>query len=691
MIPGGIRGTARGAQGDGEEAFRREFEQSLDFPLDGFQRQSMDAIDRGESVLVSAPTGSGKTLVAEYAAARAVGRGARPSTRRRIKALSNQKFAELSLRYGEDRVGLLTGDVSHQARAPMVVMTTEVLRNMIFARSSLLDGLAVVVLDEVHYLQDPYRGLGVGGGAGAHPARGDLREPVGHGQQRLRLRGLAHLGAGDDEGHRGDPPAGDAAPPLRRGRAGERAASPCSRCSARGGPIPTVPCWTTGAARDPRHRLRVPRRTQVIEYLAAEDMLPAITFIFSRAACDDAVRQCLQDGVRLTTPEERQRIRQLTEERRRPPGRRRPGHTGVRTVVGRAGGRRGPAPRRPGAGVPPGRRAVLLGGPAEGGVRHRDAGPRHQHAGPDRRGGAVRQVPRVGHLGPHLGRVPAADRAGRPPRASTSWATPSSSGPRPRPSARWPVPRWRLRPTCVSSFHPTYNLAVNLVRRWSPGRGPPPAGRLVRPVAGAGGLGVARRPARPAAGHPRAPRAHRRLDMTEAGHALASIYHESDLLVTEALRPGAPRRAGAGARWPGWSRPSPSRPAGRGTKPGAPPEGGRRPAGPARGAGRRAAGRRAPGRPAPDPPSRPRTGPGRDRLGQGGHAGLGARESDVAPGDFVRNVRQVIDLVRQLAQVAPDPGTREAAELAVALLRRGVVGADDPASMGSAPDPPVPS
>ena len=67
------------------------------------------------------------------------------------------------------------------------------------------------------------------------------------------------------------------------------------------------------------------------------------------------------------------------------------------------------------------------------------------------------------------------------------------------------------------------------------------------------------------------------------------------------------------------------------------------------------------------------------------------RETDIAPGDFVRNVRQVIDLVRQLAQVAPDPGTREAAELAVALLRRGVVGADDPAAPGSAPDPPVPS
>ena len=67
------------------------------------------------------------------------------------------------------------------------------------------------------------------------------------------------------------------------------------------------------------------------------------------------------------------------------------------------------------------------------------------------------------------------------------------------------------------------------------------------------------------------------------------------------------------------------------------------------------------------------------------------RETDVAPGDFVRNVRQLIDLVRQLSQVAPEPGTRDAAELAVAMLRRGVVGADDPAGVGSAPDPPSPS
>ena len=140
---------------------------------------------------------------------------------------------------------------------------------------------------------------------------------------------------------------------------------------------------------------------------------------------------------------------------------------GLRTVVGGPGGGDRPSPRRAGAGLPPGGGAVLLRGAAEGGVRHRDPGPRHQHAGPDRGGGAVRQVPGLGHLGPHLGRVPAADRAGRP-------AGDRHRGPclrpvvaRPRPSPWWPAPPSAPPPDLVSSFHPTYNLAVNLVRRWS--------------------------------------------------------------------------------------------------------------------------------------------------------------------------------------------------------------------------------
>ncbi|HEY1118448.1 MAG TPA: DEAD/DEAH box helicase, partial [Acidimicrobiales bacterium] len=135
----------------------RQLLESYDFALDGFQRRAADALDAGRSVLVSAPTGAGKTVVADYAVAQAMDRGLRAFYTTPIKALSNQKFGDLRHRYGVGRVGLLTGDNSIDGDAPAVVMTTEVLRNMIYAGRP-LDDLAVVVLDEVHYLQDSFRG-----------------------------------------------------------------------------------------------------------------------------------------------------------------------------------------------------------------------------------------------------------------------------------------------------------------------------------------------------------------------------------------------------------------------------------------------------------------------------------------------------------------------------------------------------
>ena len=125
---------------------------------DRFQIESAQAIDRGEAVVVTAPTGAGKTLIAEAAIARAVLRRSRSFYTTPIKALSNQKFGDLIAAYGSDRVGLLTGDNTINAEAPIVVMTTEVLRNMIYAGSAALHDLGVVILDEVHYLQDRYRG-----------------------------------------------------------------------------------------------------------------------------------------------------------------------------------------------------------------------------------------------------------------------------------------------------------------------------------------------------------------------------------------------------------------------------------------------------------------------------------------------------------------------------------------------------
>ncbi|HRE03318.1 MAG TPA: DEAD/DEAH box helicase, partial [Ilumatobacteraceae bacterium] len=129
-----------------------------DFPLDPFQLQAIDALDNGRSVLVAAPTGSGKTVVAEHGIELAMRAGRRAFYTAPIKALSNQKYHDLVARYGPDRVGLLTGDNAINPDAPVVVMTTEVLRNMIYGRTRQLDSLAVAVLDEVHFLQDAYRG-----------------------------------------------------------------------------------------------------------------------------------------------------------------------------------------------------------------------------------------------------------------------------------------------------------------------------------------------------------------------------------------------------------------------------------------------------------------------------------------------------------------------------------------------------
>ena len=128
------------------------------FELDRFQVEAMASVDAGRSVLVAAPTSSGKTVVAEHAVDRALAEGRRTFYTAPIKALSNQKFRDLGRRLGTDRVGLMTGDQVVAPEAPVVVMTTEVLRNMLYSRSDATRGLGWVVLDEVHFLEDPYRG-----------------------------------------------------------------------------------------------------------------------------------------------------------------------------------------------------------------------------------------------------------------------------------------------------------------------------------------------------------------------------------------------------------------------------------------------------------------------------------------------------------------------------------------------------
>src|SRR3954462_13013766 len=147
-------------------AFRRnqggaaiaEFETGYPFGLDAFQRTACLALEEGRGVLVAAPTGAGKTVVGEFAVHKALSEGRKAFYTTPIKALSNQKYNDLVERYGAGKVGLLTGDNAVNAGAPVIVMTTEVLRNMLYAESPALAGLGYVVMDEVHYLADRFRG-----------------------------------------------------------------------------------------------------------------------------------------------------------------------------------------------------------------------------------------------------------------------------------------------------------------------------------------------------------------------------------------------------------------------------------------------------------------------------------------------------------------------------------------------------
>ena len=134
------------------------FAAELPFSLDDFQQRGCAALERGHGVLVCAPTGAGKTVVGEFAVHLALAAGGKCFYTTPLKALSNQKHTDLTARYGRDRIGLLTGDVSVNAHAPVVVMTTEVLRNMLYADSPALQGLSHVVMDEVHFLADRMRG-----------------------------------------------------------------------------------------------------------------------------------------------------------------------------------------------------------------------------------------------------------------------------------------------------------------------------------------------------------------------------------------------------------------------------------------------------------------------------------------------------------------------------------------------------
>jgi ATP-dependent RNA helicase HelY len=305
-----------------DNALRVRFEASRGFPLDPFQQRALDALDAGEHVLVAAPTGSGKTVVAEYAVERALAAGGKAFYTTPLKALSNQKYTDLAAVHGSDRVGLLTGDNSVNGDAPVVVMTTEVLRNMIYAAAPALHGLRSVVLDEVHYLQDRYRG----------PV---WEEVIVHLDASVELVCLsATVSNAEEVAAWIETVRGPTASVIEEHRpvtlehrylVGERGRDTLhlmpTFVSQHGQlrPNPDAARLDTRATRRGGQRgrfrtsLRTPGRIEVVDRLDAEAMLPAIVFVFSRAGCDQAVQQCLAAGLRLTDPAERAQIRVIAD------------------------------------------------------------------------------------------------------------------------------------------------------------------------------------------------------------------------------------------------------------------------------------------------------------------------------------------------------------------------------------------
>ncbi|PZU43091.1 MAG: RNA helicase [Arsenicicoccus sp.] len=354
------------------------FTESLGLELDDFQSEAIEAVQEGAGVLVAAPTGAGKTVVGEFAVALALETGRKAFYTTPIKALSNQKYHDLVARHGAANVGLLTGDASINGEAPVVVMTTEVLRNMMYAASPTLRGLGFVIMDEVHYLADRWRGavweeviihlpeavqvISLSATVSNAEEFGDwLRQVRGRGNpeslrvivsehrpvplwqhmmvgqrlydlfvtdglraapgvdgttrvnpELLEAISAAERSARADSGWRRDDPGG---PRGRRGEPRGRSRSGQARGHSRryddargsGG----------GDAGFSRGSLPggVASRAQVIDRLDRDALLPAITFIFSRAGCDAAVQQLLGRGARLIPEDQGQTIRALVAER----------------------------------------------------------------------------------------------------------------------------------------------------------------------------------------------------------------------------------------------------------------------------------------------------------------------------------------------------------------------------------------
>lgn len=329
------------AQDERKHPETKRFAERFSFDLDPFQIAGCHALEEGHGVLVAAPTGAGKTIVGEFAIHLAMlDERQKAFYTTPMKALSNQKYRELVAVYGNDEVGLLTGDTTINGNARIVVMTTEVLRNMLYADSSAIDDLRYVVMDEVHYLADRFRGA-------------VWEEVIIHLPRSVRMVALSATVSNAEEfgdwldAVRGDTQVivsehrpvpleqhvlvrGDLLPLFdeRAGSAETQVNQELMRVrSFKGHSFENN--RRTHAARSRGHRpnryekrpreSRMERidRPEVVQLLNQANLLPAIFFIFSRVGCDAAVEQVRRAGIRITSDEERKEIRAIVEERTR--------------------------------------------------------------------------------------------------------------------------------------------------------------------------------------------------------------------------------------------------------------------------------------------------------------------------------------------------------------------------------------
>ncbi len=686
------------------------------FVLDEFQRRAIEHLDSGRSVLVSAPTGSGKTVVADHAVDSALAAGRRAFYTTPIKALSNQKYRDLCRRLGPARVGLLTGDNAINGDADVVVMTTEVLRNMLYAGS--VDArLGAVVLDEVHYLEDPYRGpvweevilhlpsevvlVCLSATVSNHQELGDwlnrvhgptavvaeTRRPVpltnlyAVGRRRsdaVELMPMLVDGKPNPKGRRFDLPAASRQPrrsdrsrrPGRPDTSGESSRSrhrrEPGRSRQRGHP----------ARRGRRLDLpwRPPRRVDLLGELSERDLLPVIWFVFSRKGCDQAAARLDRDGVRYTGEDEAARIDEVLEARLAGLDPADLAALGARPWADRL--RLGVASHH--AGMVPVFKEIVERCFAEGLVR-------------------VVFATETLALGVNMpARSVVIDKPTKydghrtvPLRAAQYTQFTGRAGRRGIDEAGWAVALWS--PDCAfdamaemassrsfelrSAFRPTYNMVAGLLARM-------PAEEVRNLMA----RSFAQHQADAASWRSILPqqfdavasvlRERGHLDgwtLSASGSLVSHIFHEMDLCVAETLSSGLldglspPELASVMSAFTYEHR-----------SPGPRPEVWI-PSGTAYRRLRQVGAdlddlNRTEQRLGADPSRSLEIGfaPAAHRWASG-ESLEALLDEGFSPGDFVRNIKQLIDLVRQIAEVAPSPGTARTARRAVAALNRGVV------------------